>query len=196
MSSLCTVDAPYYGYMGVVFAVALSNVGAAYGTAKAGQGILAAGVFSPDLVCECASEVKNAKRQVVSFSTLLASLLLITNADKNLIPIIMAGVNGIYGLISAIVVLNAITPPDENHNNTYSLHSGFAHLAAGICVGLCGMASGMAIGVAGDAGVRSYAQLDYELKKPKLMSFGAGGNPFRGRGGGSRKKRNPNDLCE
>ena len=157
--SLCTPVAPYYGYMGIVFAMALSNVGAAYGTAKAGVGIMSSGVSSPDLIY------------------------------KNLIPIIMAGVNGIYGLISSIVISNTIVPPDDYGNNVYSMHNGFAHLAAGMCVGLAGMASGMAIGVAGDAGVRAFGQLDFEAKKGKLMRAGTG-MMARGR----QKKKNPNDL--
>jgi V-type H+-transporting ATPase proteolipid subunit len=75
--------------MGIVFCVILSNLGAAYGTAKAGVGILSSGVLSPDLIY------------------------------KNLIPIIMAGVNGIYGLITAIVIINEISssPPDDDGNN-------------------------------------------------------------------------------
>lgn len=40
----------------------------------------------------------------------------------------------------------------------YSLFSGFAHLAAGLCCGLSGLAAGMCIGIVGDAGVRAIGQ--------------------------------------
>jgi len=145
--------------MGAMFAIVLSNLGAAYGTAKAGVGIMSSGVYSPDLIY------------------------------KNLIPIIMAGVNGIYGLITSIVITNTILPPDDDYNNTYSLHNGAAHLAAGLCVGLAGMASGMAIGVAGDAGVRAYAQVDYEVKRPRVMTFGGSGGGMNMRRGKRQKKK-------
>ena len=37
------------------------------------------------------------------------------------------------------------------------MRRGFAHLAAGICVGLSGLAAGVAIGIVGDVGVRGAA---------------------------------------
>jgi len=37
----------------------------------------------------------------------------------------------------------------------YASFSGYAHLAAGVCVGFSGLAAGLAIGVVGDAGVRA-----------------------------------------
>jgi F0F1-type ATP synthase membrane subunit c/vacuolar-type H+-ATPase subunit K len=40
----------------------------------------------------------------------------------------------------------------------YSAFSGYAHLGAGLSVGLSGLAAGMAIGIVGDAGVRATAQ--------------------------------------
>jgi V-type H+-transporting ATPase proteolipid subunit len=92
---------------------------------------------------------------------------------KNLIPIIMAGVNGIYGLITAIVIMNQVVAPNQASLSTYSLYTGFAHLAAGLCCGLTGLASGMAIGLAGEAGVRSCGHFDYETKK--VPTFKKGG---------------------
>merc|ERR1719199_442640 len=141
--SQCPSIAPLFGYAGVATATVLSNMGAAYGTALSGVGILRSGIFSPDLVW------------------------------KNLIPIIMAGVNGIYGLISAIIILNNIAAPragaggsgangdddalddafysDPDKSNVYSLYTGFGHLSAGLCCGLASLASGMAIGMGGGA---------------------------------------------
>jgi V-type H+-transporting ATPase proteolipid subunit len=68
-------------------------MGAAYGTAKAGVGIMTTGISSPDLVW------------------------------RNLIPIIMAGVNGIYGLITAIILISSIVTPDGDGSNKYSLYT-------------------------------------------------------------------------
>ena len=103
------------------------DLGAAYGTAKSGVGISSMGVMRPELVM------------------------------RNIIPCIMAGVLGIYGLIVAVIIQGSINKP-ENGAPKYSSYSGFAHLAAGLCCGLSGLAAGMAIGVVGDAGVRAVGQ--------------------------------------
>ena len=76
---------------------------------------------------------------------------------KNIVPIVMAGVLGIYGLIVAVIIQGSITEPSGGMA-VYSLYSGFAHLAAGLCCGLSGLAAGMAIGIVGDAGVRAVGQ--------------------------------------
>ena len=134
----------------VCFSWLVSDVGAAYGTAAAGEGILVCGISSPDLIW------------------------------RNLIPVIMAGVNGIYGLITAIVLMSNIKKP-QNGINVYSLYTGFAHLAAGLCCGLCGLASGMAIGIAGGTAVRSCGVFDVIHRRKKTF-----GNKFGSRG--ERKK--------
>merc|ERR1719168_430415 len=64
----------------------------------------------------------------------------------------MAGVLGIYGLITAVIINGKLDA------DTYPSYSGYAHLAAGLTVGLSSMAAGLAIGVVGDAGVRANAQ--------------------------------------
>jgi len=99
-----------------------AGMGAAYGTAKSGVGIAAMGVMRPELVM------------------------------KSIIPVIMAGVLGIYGLIISVVISGAVTPTD------YTMYKGYAHLSAGLACGLSGLAAGMAIGIVGDAGVRANAQ--------------------------------------
>jgi V-type H+-transporting ATPase proteolipid subunit len=103
----------------------------------------------------------------------------------------MAGVNGIYGLITAIVILNQIVTPNQNGMGTYSLYTGFAHLAAGLCSGLSCMGSGFAIGLAGDAGVRSAGYFDSERKRVKQqgnswMRANGGGNKNKNTGGGEQ----------
>mmetsp|Transcript_14857 Transcript_14857/g.43659 ORF Transcript_14857/g.43659 Transcript_14857/m.43659 type:complete len:115 (-) Transcript_14857:120-464(-) len=73
-----------------------------------------------------------------------------------MLPVIMAGVCGIYGLIIAVIIANNVDP------NAYSLFSGYAHLSAGLAVGLSNLASGLSIGMCGDIGVRDSA------RQPKL----------------------------
>jgi V-type H+-transporting ATPase proteolipid subunit len=110
--------------MGVAAALVFANLGASYGTAKAGVGISSLGVIDGSKVF------------------------------KALIPIIMAGILGIYGIIVA-VLLNTKCSGDK-----LEAKDGYRILGAGLCCGLSSLAAGLAIGVAGDAGVRAYAQTD------------------------------------
>lgn len=79
---------------------------------------------------------------------------------KSIVPIIMAGILGIYGLIVCIIIFQNL---DEN---TYTEALGYKHLAAGLCCGFSSLvsflhnsqAAGLAIGIVGDAGVRANAQ--------------------------------------
>lgn len=64
----------FFGFMGVTSALVFCNLGAAYGTAKSGVGICSVGVLRPELVF------------------------------RSLIPIIMAGILGIYGLIVSVIL--------------------------------------------------------------------------------------------
>ena len=125
---ICPSSAPFFGFMGVTSALVFANMGAAYGTAKSGVGISSMGVMHPGLVM------------------------------RNIIPVIMAGVLGIYGLIVAVIIQGSITVPSSSGAGTYSLYSGFAHLASGLCCGLSALGAGMAIGIVGDAGVRAVGQ--------------------------------------
>jgi V-type H+-transporting ATPase proteolipid subunit len=116
----------FFGYMGVASALVFANLGASYGTAKAGVGISSLGVIDGSKVF------------------------------KALIPIIMAGILGIYGIIVAVLLNSAITTAGANMDGK----TGYKLLGAGLCCGLSSLAAGLAIGVAGDAGVRAYAQTD------------------------------------
>merc|ERR550537_6746 len=49
---------------------------------------------------------------------------------RSIIPIIMAGVLGIYGLITAIIIQGKVTA------GAYSEYTAYAHFAAGLTVGL------------------------------------------------------------
>lgn len=75
---------------------------------------------------------------------------------KNIVPIVMAGVLGIYGLIVSVIITQAITSPSGTGYNTYSVYNGYTHLAAGLCCGLSCLAAGGTIGVIGDAGVKAF----------------------------------------
>ncbi|RZR86638.1 hypothetical protein BHM03_00013879 [Ensete ventricosum] len=95
-------------------------MGAAYGTAKSGVGVASMGVMRPELVM------------------------------KSIVPVVMAGVLGIYGLIIAVIISTGINPKAKS----YYLFDGYAHLSSGLACGLAGLSAGMAIGIVGDAGVR------------------------------------------
>ena len=88
---------------------------------------------------------------------------------RNIVAVIMAGVLGIYGLITAVVLSNQISGLQPNFGTlegqtavspfgVYTAFDGFRHLAAGLTCGLSGLAAGMAIGIVGDAGVRAVGQ--------------------------------------
>jgi V-type H+-transporting ATPase 16kDa proteolipid subunit len=124
----CTPNSAFFGFMGVTAAIVFANLGSAYGTAKAGVGISSMGVMRPDLVM------------------------------RSIIPVVMAGILGIYGLITAVIINGKLDKPAS-----YSQYSGYAHLGAGLTVGLSSLAAGLAIGIVGDAGVRANAQ------QPKLF---------------------------
>jgi len=64
----------FFGYMGVASALIFANLGASYGTAKAGVGIASLGVIDGSKIF------------------------------RSLIPIIMAGILGIYGIIVAVLL--------------------------------------------------------------------------------------------
>ena len=74
---------------------------------------------------------------------------------KNVIPIVMAGVIGIYGLIVGVILSQSITQPANDRNNAYSVYTGLAHLCAGLCCGVSGLAAGLCIGIVGDYGIRA-----------------------------------------
>lgn len=111
----------FFGVMGAASAIIFSALGAAYGTAKSGTGIAAMSVMRPELIM------------------------------KSIIPVVMAGIIAIYGLVVAVLIAGSLEP-------SYSLYKGFIHLGAGLSVGFSGLAAGFAIGIVGDAGVRGTAQ--------------------------------------
>uniref|UniRef100_A0A5B6ZVL0 V-type proton ATPase proteolipid subunit n=1 Tax=Davidia involucrata TaxID=16924 RepID=A0A5B6ZVL0_DAVIN len=99
MSSTFSGDetAPFFGFLGAAAALVFSCMGAAYGTAKSGVGVASMGVMRPELVM------------------------------KSIVPVVMAGVLGIYGLIIAVIISTGINPKAKS----YYLFDGYAHLSSG-----------------------------------------------------------------
>lgn len=56
---------------------------------------------------------------------------------KAIIPVVMAGIVAIYGLVVAILIAGALQKPPG-----YSLYNGFLHMGAGLSVGFAGLAAG------------------------------------------------------
>ena len=65
---------PFFGVMGATSAMVFSAMGAAYGTAKSGTGIAAMSVMRPELIM------------------------------KSIIPVVMAGIIAIYGVVVAVLI--------------------------------------------------------------------------------------------
>ncbi|KAJ1508314.1 V-type proton ATPase 16 kDa proteolipid subunit [Coelomomyces lativittatus] len=70
---------------------------------------------------------------------------------KSVIPVVMAGIVAIYGLVVSMVLLGDVF-------DKMPLSKVFMHMGAGVSAGLSGLSAGFAIGVVGDAGVRGAAQ--------------------------------------
>ena len=96
-----------------------SAIGAAYGTMKSGTGIAGMSVMKPELIM------------------------------KSLIPVVMAGIVAIYGVVIAVLIAGQLKT-EEIQAGKYSLFKGLLHLGAGLTVGLSGLAAGYAIGIVGD----------------------------------------------
>ncbi|KAH9960166.1 V-ATPase proteolipid subunit C-like domain-containing protein [Russula dissimulans] len=121
MTDYCPVYAPFFGAMGCTSAIVFTCIGASYGTAKSGVGISATSVLRPDLMM------------------------------KNSVPVVMAGIIAIYGLVVSVLIAGSLA-------QRMALFTGVLQLGAGLSVGLAGLAAGFAIGIVGDAGVRGTAQ--------------------------------------
>eukprot|EP01127_Copromyxa_protea_P009984 TRINITY_DN23_c0_g2_i1.p1 TRINITY_DN23_c0_g2~~TRINITY_DN23_c0_g2_i1.p1 ORF type:complete len:167 (-),score=38.17 TRINITY_DN23_c0_g2_i1:100-600(-) len=114
--------AAFMGMIGMVAAMGFSSIGSAYGMAKSGVAVTSIGIMHPDKLM------------------------------KSLIPVIMAGMIGIYGLLIGIILVTTKVTA-----NNYSNFQGIAGFAGGLACGLSGLAAGIAIGIVGDAGVRAHA---------------------------------------
>lgn len=109
-------------FAGVTASIVFSNLGAAYGMARAGAGIAGMGQRKPHLII------------------------------KSLLPVIMASILGIYGLILSVILLK------KTDFATHSWTVGYKHLGSGLSCGLSCLAAGYALGIVGDVGSRALAQ--------------------------------------
>ena len=116
----------FYGYMGITIALVFANLGAAYDTAKSGVGICAMGIMKPSSII------------------------------KGVIPVIMAGILGIYGLIVAVILGQKLS----GEGFYIDIKKGYQYLGSGLCCGLTSFGAGIAIGIGGEAGVRALGQQD------------------------------------
>ena len=94
--------ASMFGFLGVSASIALSCLGAAYGTARAGSGLASMGVLHPNAVM------------------------------RNMIPVVMAGVLGIYGLIISVILMQNIS----GLTSSYTAYNAYSQLASGLACGL------------------------------------------------------------
>lgn len=122
----CDPAAVLFGMLGAASALALSNIGAAYGTAKAGVSVAHLGIINPARVM------------------------------RGIVPVVMAGILGIYGLIVAVIISNNI----KSTTGDYMLFTGFMHLGAGLAAGFASLAAGYAIGIIGDICCYAYGKTD------------------------------------
>ena len=76
----------FFGAMGATASIVFSAMGAAYGTAKSGTGIAAMSVMRPELIM------------------------------KSIIPVVMAGIIAIYGVVVSVLIAGALKP------DTYSIY--------------------------------------------------------------------------
>jgi len=121
MSSLNLNSGAIYGFAGATSCLILSCLGAAYGTSQAGVGLCRGASRNPSITI------------------------------KGIIPVAMAGVRGIYGLVlSIIIIASALSARDA-----YSEFSGLAHLCAGICCGMAQFTSGITVGVVGESSTQA-----------------------------------------
>eukprot|EP00942_MAST-04A_sp_MAST-4A-sp1_P011060 g11060.t1 len=118
----------FFAWMGVATGLVFANLGSAYGTAKAGVGLMSMGVMNPGAVM------------------------------KNVLPIILAAVLGIYGLIVAIIISSNVSTLINKGDITGGMNVGYKLFCAGLCSASSSLASGFAIGIVGDAGVRAVGQ--------------------------------------
>ncbi len=123
MQAESEVHAAFFAYMGLTASIVFANLGSAYGTTKCGVGVCSMSVLRPELMI------------------------------KSVIPVVMAGILGIYGLIISVIIMLSINKKDQ-----LTFKDGYKCLGGGLCNGLCSLAAGLAIGIVGDAGVRANAQ--------------------------------------
>ncbi|KAJ5198843.1 ATPase F0/V0 complex subunit C [Penicillium cf. griseofulvum] len=114
---------PFFGALGCASAIIFTTFGAAYGTAKSGVGICSSGILRPDLIVKSI-----AMREKMKYESS-------ANKSLDIVPVVMAGILGIYGLVVSVLIANNLV-------QRVPLYTGLLQLGAGLSVGLCGLAAG------------------------------------------------------
>jgi V-type H+-transporting ATPase proteolipid subunit len=128
--------AAFFGAMGCAASLIFANLGAAYGTAKSAVGI-----------------------SFLSFNSVTrgrSGSELDQKIMRSIVPVVMAGILGIYGLIVAVIINSNISVDAKS----YTMFTAYVHAGAGLAAGLTCLASGLAIGIVGDYCTRAYAKQD------------------------------------
>ena len=123
-SNFDTAAYNFWARFGVAMCMFLSNAGCAYGTMKSGIGIASLSVTRPQM------------------------------AFKAIIPVVMAGILSIYGLIISLICTTNIK---TSYDNQYTC---WMYLGAGLTTGLSNLASGYTIGIVGEQGTVMYGVND------------------------------------
>ncbi|KAK7200947.1 vacuolar type h+ ATPase subunit [Novymonas esmeraldas] len=135
MAVMYPQSAGFFGALGAAVALVFANLGSAYGAAKSGVGVAYLGLTAPEKIM------------------------------RGIVPVVMAGILGIYGLIIAVIINNNIHTDD----NSYSSYAGYMHLGAGLAAGLAALGAGLSIGVVGDTAARAYGKQDQIFVAMVLM---------------------------
>ena len=111
--------------------------------------------YSNSLFCYSCCEIEQIGTWKAGQSIIYTGIRHPSSIMKNVIPIVMAGGIGIYGLIVGVIIAQQVSSPSNDRENSYSTYTGLAHLCAGLCTGCSGLGAGICIGIVGDYGVRA-----------------------------------------
>ena len=135
--------AVFFALAGAASSLVLSSIGAAYGTAKSCKGIMEA------------NAIINSQNNVDKYGTLQDSAPVCQSKDigfKAFIPVVIAGVLAIYGLIYAVITSAQVGTPE------FSSAQGYANFFGGLGVGLSCLVAGIAIGITAESGLKATAR--------------------------------------
>lgn len=122
--------------MGCTSAIVFTCFGAAYGTAKSGVGISAMGVLRPDLIVKSAIyPLSPSPKSPMPLTNTRFAIPLMQKSKTDIVPVIMAGIIGIYGLVVSVLISDGL-------EQKLPLYTSFIQLGAGLSVGLSGLAAG------------------------------------------------------
>ena len=92
-------------------------------------------VLRPDLIVKSTPSPKHCDIIKIYLLEDVACIVILLTENLDIVPIVMAGIIGIYGLVVSVLVANDLT-------QQLPLYTGFIQLGAGLSVGLAGLAAG------------------------------------------------------